>query len=231
LIRLNTLPTYYYRPQLSEERPQPPRFGLPEDAKLYVCPQSLFKFHPDFDNALAALLRRDSKGLLVLVAGTHSHWNTLLRERIAAVAPDIVSRIVFLPRMPYAAFLHLLTIADAVLDPPYFGGGNTSYEAFAVGAPIVTWPGPFMRGRVTLGCYKKMGVSELIAGDAESYLDLAYRLANDPDWRAEMSTKILERCPVLYEESAAVHEVEDFFRAAVEAARRGERLTDWRPVC
>ncbi len=48
-------------------------------------------------------------------------------------------------------FLTLLWAADAVLDPPHFGSGNSSYEAFALGAPIVTWPGAFMRGRVTAG--------------------------------------------------------------------------------
>lgn len=132
--------------------------------------------------------------------------------------PDVVNRIVFLPRIPTSQFLRLLEIADVLLDPPAFGGGNTSYEAFAMGTPIVTWPGPFMRGRVTLGCYREMGIDDLIVASAEDYVRLALRLANDRDFRNAMSAKIKERSHVLYENRAVISELEDFFVAAVQAA-------------
>ena len=65
--------------------------------------------------------------------------------------------------------------ADVLLDTFHFSGGNTSFEAFAVGTPVVTLPSGFLRGRFTAGLYRKMGVADLIAETAESYVDLALR--------------------------------------------------------
>src|SRR5262249_14900040 len=81
LVRLPSLGTYYYRPRIFEPTKTRSELGLPTDVHLYVCPQSLFKFHPDFDELLAEILRRDSKGELVLLEGRTANWTRLLRER------------------------------------------------------------------------------------------------------------------------------------------------------
>ena len=227
LILLDRLPSYYLRPHHDAAPFTRAEFGLPEDAKLYLCPQSLFKLHPDFDVVLATLLRRDPAARLLLLSGIHRHWDRLLAARIAKNFPDVVGRVIFVPRIPQAQFFRLLTMADVILDPPFFGGGNTSYEAFAMGLPIVTWPGEFMRGRVTEGCYRQMGFTELVADSLESYVDLAVRLANDNQWRERVKTEIAARASVLYEDAGAVTEMEDFFRAAFDAHLRGERITRW----
>jgi len=37
-------------------------------------------------------------------------------------------------------------LADVMLDTPHFSGGNTNYEAFAFGTPVVTLPGHLCAG-------------------------------------------------------------------------------------
>jgi predicted O-linked N-acetylglucosamine transferase (SPINDLY family) len=230
LILLERLPTYYWRPHHSAIAFSRAEMGFPTDARLYVCPQSLFKLHPDFDVVLATLLRRDPEARLLLLSGIHKHWDRLLAARIAKAFPDVVARVIFVPRIPQAEFFRLLMMADVILDPPFFGGGNTSYEAFAMGLPIVTWPGAFMRGRVTEGCYRQMGFTELVADSLDSYVEIALRLANDAGWRERVKTEIGARSPVLYEDAPVVAELEDFFAAAFAAHLRGERVTQWRPA-
>ena len=227
LITLDRLPSYYFRPQHSAAPFTRKELGFPEDAKLYLCPQSLFKLHPDFDIALATLLRRDPKARLLLLSGIHKHWDRMLGARIAKGFPDIADRVIFVPRIPQKHFFRLLKLADVVLDPPFFGGGNTSYEAFAMGLPIVTWPGEFMRGRVTEGCYRQMGFTELIADGLDSYVEIALRLANDGEWRERVKTEIASRADALYEDGDVVRELEKFLCAAVEANRCGERISNW----
>src|SRR5262249_36956635 len=61
LVRLPSLPTYYYRPQMPPQSRSRADYGLPGEGSLYLCPQSLFKFHPDFDVLLGAILSRDPK--------------------------------------------------------------------------------------------------------------------------------------------------------------------------
>jgi len=229
LIRLRHLPTYYYHPAVDDLIPDRASIGLPESnqVKLYVCPQSLFKFHPEADHALGDLLRRDPNGVLVLIHGIHRTWSDLLRQRFANCFPDVVDRVAFVNRLSEKQFLMFLKCANVLLDPPHFGGGNTSYEAFAMEIPIVTWPGPFMRGRVTAGIYQSMGFTELIADNAEHYLQLAYRIANDLEYRQYCQERIRQCSSVLYENIEVVREMEDFFIAALTAARQGERLIRW----
>ena len=37
---------------------------------IYSCPQTLFKFHPDFDDYLFDILKKDKKGILYLLKDT-----------------------------------------------------------------------------------------------------------------------------------------------------------------
>ena len=84
-----------------------------------------------------------------------------------------------------------------------------------------------MRGRVTEGCYRQMGFTELVADGLDSYVDLAVRLANDNAWRDRIKTEIATRSSALYEDARVVTEMEDFFHAAFDAHLRGERIAQW----
>ena len=116
--------------------------------------------------------------------------------------------------MPPEKYLGLLILADALLDIPTFSGGNSSLEAFAMGVPIVTWPQDFVRGRLTTGLYKQMGLSDLIATDVNSYLRLAIKLAQDADFKRRMQDDIKANAHKLYERFEAVEEMETFFISA-----------------
>ena len=126
--------------------------------------------------------------------------------------------------MPREKYLGLLLLADVVLDIPAFSGAHSSLDALAMGAPIVTWPQEFMRGRLTAALYKQMGLNELIASDAETYLTLAQRLAQDTDFRGQVQADIKANNHKLYERQEAVREMESFFIAAYDASQEGDVL-------
>jgi predicted O-linked N-acetylglucosamine transferase (SPINDLY family) len=220
LVRLKHLPTYYYQPRLTGPARPRAAFGLPADRNLYVCPQTLFKLHPHFDSFLAGILVADPRAHLVFSTSRHKHWRQLLEARLRRTLPGAGERLQFVPPQPHEDFLQLLAAADVILDPIHFGGGNTTYEALALGTPIVTLPGQFMRGRVTYACYRQMGVLDCVARDREDYVRLAVRLAAEPDWRAAVQERIAATRGVLYENSDAVREIEQFLVEAVDAARR-----------
>jgi predicted O-linked N-acetylglucosamine transferase (SPINDLY family) len=215
LVRLDRLGIWYARPTVADRPADRASLGLPEDATLYVCPQSLFKLHPDFDLAVAEILRRDRRGRLVLIEGLNREWGRLVRERLARTVPEVADRVLMLPRLGEDAFFNLLRVADIVLDSFHFGGGNTTYEAFAIGMPIVTWPGPFMRGRVTLAAYRQMGVDGPIAETPAAYVDLALALANDPAARGQLGEQIRAASASLYEDDAALAAIERYLVDAV----------------
>ena len=114
------------------------------------------------------------------------------------------------PFLSFNDFLGFISIADAVLDTPYFCGGTTSLEMFSIGCPIVTWPGGRPASRFTYAYYKKMGVMDLVCEDSDQYIQLAVRLANDADWKRQIREKILERNGSLYNNPDSVRELEQF---------------------
>ncbi len=217
LVTLDHFPMFYARPPLPGPPPGRAALGLPEEGALYVCPQSLFKFHPDFDATLGALLRRDPEGKLILITDAfEGRWRDRLAARFGRAFPDQAGRVVFIDRLSGEDFLHLLSMADALLDVPQYSGGNTTLEAFSLGAPVVTWPGPILKERVTAAFYDHIGVTGLIADCSQAYVDIAFRLAHERAWREEMKAKIMDRCGRLYGDTGAVGELERFF---IEAAR------------
>lgn len=219
LVLLNHLP-YYYRPPPPTHFLRRKDFNLPQEGHLYVCPQSLFKFHPDFDSFWGNILRRDTEGYLVIIEGNHKQWTNLLQRRFQRVFNDVIRRVVFVPRMSKNDFFSLLKLADVLLDPPYFGGGNSSLEAFALGVPLVTLPSHFLRGRITYACYQRMGIFDLVVNSPDEFVNKAYRVANDPTWRNEIMAKINDRSHLLYENREAIVELETFFEQAHQKVSR-----------
>ncbi len=219
LVRLENNWACYSRLDFPGIRKGKADFGMPEKGRVYLCPQSLFKFHPDFDEIIGNILRSDPAGELFLVEGLYSRWNDLLMKRFHDTIPDVADRIRFAPRMGNYEFMNWMALADALLDPVHFSGGVTSYEALSLGVPIVTLPGEFMRSRTTYGIYKKMGVTDCIARNPGEYVELALKLGTDPDFQGAVKAKILEANHLIFDDLEGVRELERFFLQAVEKAR------------
>jgi predicted O-linked N-acetylglucosamine transferase (SPINDLY family) len=181
--------------------------------------------HPDFDPVVAEILRRDPQGELVLIAGRQPQWTALLRARFERTLGDAAARVRFLQAQPNPEFLHLCALADVMLDTIHFGGGNTSYEALAVGTPIVTLPGAYLRNRITLALYRKMGMLDCVVHSPPEYVELALRIGTDREYRAALSRKIHESGRILFEDPAEVRELERFLSWAA-AGGAGE----WSPA-
>jgi protein O-GlcNAc transferase len=225
LVQLSRLPVYYYRPKLSSTTSNRETFGWTDTQHIYLCPQSLYKFHPDFDALIGQILRQDPSGVLVMLARGTSPVPDKLKQRFQKTIPDVADRVQWLPELSREDFLHLMCCADVMLDPMHFGGGNTTYEALALGVPIVTWPSAYMRGRVTAACYQQMGFTRLIAESAEEYVTLALKVGMDAQFREACRTEILTKNQALYEDEQVIQELEAFFLNAL-ARQKGELAHD-----
>jgi protein O-GlcNAc transferase len=213
LVLLDRLPCCYEPPGAVSPAARGD-FGLPAGRPLYLCPQSLFKFHPDFDDVPAGIFDRDPRGLLVLLDPPHETWKQTLQQRWAVAPGPHVDRIHWIPRMARERFLQLLSLADVMLDPPHFGGGNTNYEALALGVPVVTLPSEFLRGRIALGLYRTMGIVGCVADSIDDYVSKAVAIANDVELRREIVAAIRQSSPPVFDDVAAVRELEEFWAGA-----------------
>ena len=220
LIELNNLPTlaYYYKPAVPVIMATRDAFDLPADATWYVCPQTLYKLHPDFDDIIAGILTRDSAAIVVLIAGQFQEFTDRLRQRFSRTLEDLATRIRFLPFMAFDRFMQLLCLADVILDSLHFNGMNSSLQAFAMGTPVVTLPGRLQRGRHTQAMYRAMEITECIASTPEQYVDIAVRIATDHAYVQRLRERILSRNHRLFEDTRVVSEFERFFQHALDQA-------------
>lgn len=174
------------------------RLGMDAEGHAYFCAQSLFKLHPDFDRVLAAILERDRQAVLHFVEGHRRPWCRRIVARLERVFPDAGKRVRFLPRLSGADFIRAQALADVVLDTPGFSGGKTSLEGFSTGQPVVTMPSRYLRGRLTYGFYRRMGLDDLVATSLDDYVAKAVRLGTDAGYRAEAKGRVAERAPRLW---------------------------------
>ncbi len=211
LISANTLLTYQYRSSLPANAKRREDFGLPRDKHIYLFPQQMGKFHPEFDQVTREILRRDPRGILVILQGLWPYTAEQLRGRLQGSMPDVVERVIFLPRLDHGELLSLIADSEVLLDPPYYGGVNSSYDGFSVGTPIVTRESGFHIGRYTAACYRKMGLADCIAHDDAQYIEMALELGTRPDFRKAFSERIRNASHLLYEDMGAVREHERIF--------------------
>lgn len=214
-----TLLTYQTHPTVPANPKSREAFGFMPDDHVYVCAQQLGKFHPDFDPLIGGILRRDPQALFVLTEDMYGSYGDCLRARFAKTLPDVLSRIICLNYQEQHEYRSLLIAADVLLDPPHFGGVNSTYDGLSLGKPIVTQPSGFHRGRYAYGCYRKMEMFDCVAYTADEFVDIAIKLGTDKAYRESVEARLREASHVLFHDEGAVSEHERLFGELIEEAR------------
>jgi protein O-GlcNAc transferase len=195
-------------------------FGLPEDAVVYSCCQSLFKYLPQHDYIFAEIAKRVPNSKFVFYPHFLGPYLTeKFRQRLhlafANLDLDADRYCVILPRTGRRDFLDQTLASDVYLDSLEFSGANTTLEAIACNLPVVTLPGQFVRGRLSYGMLKVMDVTDTIAQTEAEYIEIAVRLGLDLPWRQSIVEKIQSQQDVLFEDQTCVRAFEEFLKSKV----------------
>jgi len=217
LVRLPGIGICYEAPPMPEPIRTRADFCLANDAVVYLCCQSLFKYLPQDDHLWVELVQWVPQAQLIFVADANPGLTAKFRARLerAFGAQGLDPRVRIVPRQGYGAYFDLLRVADVFLDSLGFGAGHTGLEALACGLPVVTLPGQFLRGRQCYGFLQQLGVTETVAVDRGNYLDLAIRLGLDPVWREQLRAKIRINQGRLFGDSSGLRGLEHFYRRVV----------------
>jgi CRISPR-associated protein Csy1 len=212
LLALPGIGTDYERPVVPEGAARA-RFGLPEGVPLFLCPQSLFKIHPDTDALFARVLAEVPAARLVVFEGRHPALTAKYRARLAGTFARAgiggTDRLVVLPQCGHDDYLRINAVCDAMLDTLRWSGGNTSLDALAAGLPIVTLPGRFMRGRQSAGMLGLAGLDELVARDEDDFVRIAAQLGSDSGFRMGLAARTREAAGKVFADPAPVRAFAD----------------------
>ena len=147
---------------------------------IYSCPQTLFKFHPDFDDYLFDILKKDKKGILYLLKDTHKVYYLKLLERFKKNKNFDSDKVIFLDPLNLDQFINHLGTSSVLLDPIYFGSGNSFHESMFYGTQTVTFPSKYIKSRIVSAAYIQMEVKKPpIVKNKDDYVSKAIEIAND----------------------------------------------------
>lgn len=188
-IRLPGCYWCYSRPDLplealpaTDRRPGPPTFG---------CLNNFAKISAETLCLWMRLLQRVAEARLIIHARDKTHQIRVLRALREFGLPD--SRVTFVGKQPFHAYLDTYRDIDVALDPWPFGGGTTTCDALWMGVPVVSLTGSTAVSRAGLSLLSHVGLADLVATSAERYLDLAEQLIRDGRRIAELRRELRGR--------------------------------------
>jgi hypothetical protein len=192
-------------------------FNIPDDAFVFLLPQSVFKIHPLYDLILSEILFRGlARGInihLVVTGGRIPRWTRIYTLRlITAIGEENLSRLHIIERVSSESFNNLLKISNVILHPFPFDGSRTSADSLIVNIPYVTMPTEYLKGRMGAAFLRTMNLSELIASDIEEYIEISLKLAEDTRFYKEVQTKIIKNLPLIWEDMSYPYQWTIFFQ-------------------
>ena len=208
LIYTKHLPMYYYTPTVKNKID---KVRLSKNS-IYSCPQSLFKIHPDFDLIVGKILKEDKSGVIYFIKDSYNSIYKKVLNRFKKNKDIDIDRIKFLDVLNWEEYINHCGEASVLLDPLYFGSGNSFYESMFYGTPTITKPTNYTKSRLVLGAYNQMEVDEIpVVATIDDYVKFAVKIANHKnlyDLKNHFSTKARIN---LYENDLVLPDIEKKF--------------------
>ncbi|GMI44041.1 hypothetical protein TrCOL_g2854 [Triparma columacea] len=187
--------------------PKTPSHELPE-GEFALVPQSLQKFHPDFDGVIRGILS-GGYDVVAIYDKKKPMWMQSLRRRLVQGLGEgggdgggRVGEVRFIPGVDRYDFARIVKSSAVVVDPFPFGGGVTTLEAIYACRAVVTC-GECQGNvpRLAEGMVGDEGIGmgrELVAGDGEELVEMVLGLMRDGERRRKVEGEICERRGELY---------------------------------
>jgi protein O-GlcNAc transferase len=220
LVRLPNLSIYYEPVDTEPAEVTRQELGLRASATVFWSGQSLFKYLPQYDDALVRIAREVGDCQIVFLRHFGAPRNTaILRERLkrafAAAGLRADDHCVFLDRLSQNKFVAAAGLTDVFLDSIGWSGCNSALECLAQALPIVTFEGKTMRGRHCAAILRMLDVPETIATTIDDYVAIATRLGRDSQFRQAIAARMAENRDKVYRDRAPVTALEDFIERSV----------------
>ena len=130
-----------------------------------------------------------------------------------------IDRVKFIDRVPTEDFVHHCGSASVLLDPLFFGSGNSFHESMFYGTPTITMPTNYLKSNIVMGAYKQMKVENApIVKNIDQYVNKSVELANlDDNKMLDFKMYLKEKAKQnLYENINFVRELENIFKEILE---------------
>jgi predicted O-linked N-acetylglucosamine transferase (SPINDLY family) len=213
IVLMNSLSTYYLPPtkmfniDITKFKTKK-ELGYPDHINIYGCLQTSYKITRNFENMLLNILKFDPNSYIILsnaIPFCQSHL-----KRFKNIFGPYLQRIRWYPALDKFHYLELVNHCTVILDPFPFGGCNTSFEAFDLNIPVITYPSQYLSGNFTTGLYKKMGITDCIVDNEKDYYLKAIQISNKPKLRNKITRDINNNKIKIFLEKESVEDWKKF---------------------
>lgn len=211
-----------YQPNDPVTRPLPrpdsrAAHGLPEDVFLFASFHTVRKLTPKTLDLWSRVLKRAPKAHLWIM-GPEEALKDAFRRR--GVSPE---RLHIAAKAPYDRHMDRTALADMGLDPFPCNGHTTTSDMLWAGLPVVTRKGQSFAGRVSESLLKAIGLDDLVAEDDKAFVELAARIASNPDECRSLKARLAENRKTypLFNAVRFCRHLEKAYEMMAERARNG----------
>ena len=209
LVLSNFLPMYFYKPLLKKK--------LDKDSlnyeNIYSCPQTLVKIHPEFDEIIEGILKKDKKAKIYFLKDKDKILYKKILKRFNKKIKIGLDRIIFMEQLSEEEYINHCGKSSVLLDPLYFGAGVSFHESMFYGTPTVSRPTKYLKSRIVLGAYKQMKIKNPpIVSSNEEYIEKAVEIANNNKLILQMKENFSNSADkYLYENKDFIKDIEKIF--------------------
>jgi predicted O-linked N-acetylglucosamine transferase (SPINDLY family) len=197
---------------VADPRPSHAEAGLPKDAVVYCCLNSVQKITPRTCQHWLSILGRVPNSVLWLLSETNlAEENLRAFASSQGIAPE---RLVFAEKMANPKHLARYSLADLFLDTLPYGAHTTAADALWMNLPVLTLQGRGFATRVCASFVRAAGLGELICSTAEQYVERAVELGNNREKLAALKAKLAvgrDSC-FFFDTPRFVRHLEDLYR-------------------
>jgi predicted O-linked N-acetylglucosamine transferase (SPINDLY family) len=214
LVALPNLGVYYEPTPVAANVPNLAALGVPDKVPLLLCPGMPFKYTPKYDRIWVEIAKRTQPARLVFFRPRDSELATQFACRLETAFKcaglDYRQCVSFIPFLGRAQFYGLMKTSALLLDSPGFSGFNTTMQAVECGLPFVSLEGAFLRGRLGSGILRQLGMDQLVASDADAYIDLAASLVTGQTGIDSIKKEFGLCAPKVFSDSTPIAALERF---------------------
>ncbi|MCC7167131.1 MAG: tetratricopeptide repeat protein [Rhodospirillales bacterium] len=180
-----------YRPP-DDAPPVAPSPRAANGVPTFGCFNRIAKINESVVALWGRLLRDCPKARLVLQDRSFDDvaQRARIRARFAAQGVE-AARLDLVGALPHRAVLEAYGRVDVALDSFPWSGSIITLESLLMGVPVVTWPADSIAGRHSASLLSALGCPEWIAPSAETYCDLAAKLAESTPSRPALRQALL----------------------------------------
>jgi predicted O-linked N-acetylglucosamine transferase (SPINDLY family) len=186
--------------------------GQGERPVTFGCLNNVAKLNESVLSRFAAVLSAvpHSKLHLLVPPGQARHIVLARLARFGIHAP----RVSFVGKQTRAAYMNEFHKIDISLDTLPYCGHTTSLDSLWMGVPVITRIGTSAAGRVGWSIMNNLHLTDLAARDDDEFVQIAVKLAADPDRRAELRRTLrpLLRASPIMDGAAFARDIEAAYR-------------------